>query len=152
MKVMIGYKIDVFLQKIDDKGKVQRKNYTYIFEKKEVPLYQMRNEAIQKAKNLISFFENEMHTDVRFGLFNEAEIKKFKNFISYTLTVIFVHEGNEDIIYGGNGENSFEWLESEAKYYKENEEIVEMMTIANYEGDKIEVIKSNIEFFCSTDN
>jgi hypothetical protein len=101
---------------------------------------------------MILFFENEMRAEIKLGLFSEAEIKRFKNFTSYYLQVIFDHENKEDLVYGGNGEESFDGLASEADYYKKNNEEMELLTITNSEGEEIEVIKSNIDFFCSTDS
>lgn len=152
MTDMANYRVDVFLQQVDRNGKIKRGNFSYKFDNKEIPLIQLRRKAIQKAQDVIMFFENEMRVEIKLGSFSETEIKWFKNFTSYQLQVMFSHENKEELVYGGNGEESFDGLASEADYYKKNNEDVDLLTITNSEGNEIEVIKSNIDFFCSTNS
>lgn len=148
---MVGYRVDVFVLKVIENDHRERESFDYKHTNEDIQLIQLRNEAIEKAKDLISFFENELH-DTRLLSISKAEITKMNDYSSYSLQIFFYHDGTECAIYGGEINEIFDCLTSEANYYKRTMENAEMTIITTPTGEEIEVIKSNIEFFCSTDD
>ncbi len=76
MNTITGYTVIVSINKVGKNGKSSNENFEYIFIDKGISLFEKRKQAIQKAKNLISFFKGEP----KFSLFSESEKKRFKNF------------------------------------------------------------------------
>lgn len=148
---MVGYRVDVFVLKVIENDHREKESFDYKHTNEDIQLIQLRNEAIVKAKDLISFFENELH-DTRLLSTSKAEIRKMNDYCSYSLQIFFYHDDKECVIYGGEIDKIFDCLTSEADYYKRTLENVDMTTITSPIGEEIEVIKSNIEFFCSTDD
>ena len=146
MEFFLGYSVNVFINKIDENGKKESESFEYLFENENAELISLRNQAIEKASNLISFFGHEIDGDTKFSSFNEAEKKGFKGFNSFSVNLFFHHDEAEDMIYGSDDE-VFDWLESEANYYKANNINVELMKVINNVDMEIEILKPNYDFF-----
>lgn len=147
---MVGYRVDIFVLKVVENNNREKETFDFSFNNNDIKLIQLRNEAIEKAKNMISFFENELH-DTRLLSISKTEIKKLKDYSSYSLQIVFYYDDTECIIYGGEIDKNFDCLKLEGNYYKSCVQDVEMTTITTPTGEEIDVIKSNIDFFCSTD-
>jgi hypothetical protein len=146
---MPKYIVRVFILKMGKNGKSNSEDFEYEFDEKL--LIEARNKAISKTKDLLSLFENEMPEESKFSTFNEAEIKGFKGFNTFTVELIFLlDDGDFEYPIYGDEELIFESLEVEADYYRKNFENTKCIKIVNPDGDTIEILEANSEFFIIT--
>ena len=138
------YVVSVYVLNVDKIGKPECENWEYTFEEGE--LLEKRRGAIEKAQEIMNSLEN---SDTIFSSPIEAQLKQFKNFNAYCIDIylITVDEGEEYVyqIYGDD-EIIYEALEVEANIFKQEFEIIEYITIQNYEDEDTVVIEESIDF------
>ncbi len=140
------YIVRVFILKFDENGNSNSEDFEYTFE--EPNLIDARNKAIKKTKELRSLFEDEMPEDSKFSSFLEAELKGFRNFKSYSLELAFQpDEDGWDYVLFGDDELTIEALEQEAYYYRDNIENQQYDEVENEDGEYVEILESNSDFF-----
>lgn len=130
-----------------EKGNSNSENFEYTFEESN-PI-DARNKAIEKVKEVMSIFEDEMPEDCKFSSPLEAKFKGYKNFNSYSLELIFISDEGEfdNIIFGQDEEETIMSLQAEAYYYRDNVENEQYDEIEDEDGDYVEILKSNSDFF-----
>ena len=141
------YLVRVFILIMGEKGKLYSEDFEYTFEESN-PI-DARNKAIEKVKDLRSLFEDEMPEDSKFSSPLEARLKGFKNFKSCSLELVFISDEGEfdNIIYGQDEEETIMSLQAEAYYYRGNVENQQYGEIEDEDGDYVEILKSNSDFF-----
>jgi hypothetical protein len=141
---MKKYIIRVNILKSDNKGTFNSENFEYTFQKSF--LIKARNKAIAKVKELELLFANEMREESKFSSPMEAELKGFRDFNAYSIDLSFVLEEDYEYQIYGEGELTIEALEVEATHYHEDCNI-EFTEIEDLEGEYVEVLESDLEFF-----
>jgi hypothetical protein len=138
------YVVCVHVLSVDKTGKPKSENLDYTFDEGE--LLEKRRCAIEKAQEIINSLEN---SDKIFSSPIEAQLKQFKNFNAYSIDIrlIIEDEGEEyDYQIYGDDEIVYEALEVEAKFFKQEFEIIKFITIQNDENEDIVVIEESIDF------
>lgn len=138
------YVVCVHVLSVDKTGKPKSENWDYTFDEGE--LLEKRRCAIEKAQEIINSLEN---SDKIFSSPIEAQLKQFKNFNAYSIDIrlIIEDEGEEyDYQIYGDDEIVYEALEVEAKFFKQEFEIIKFITIQNDENEDIVVIEESIDF------
>jgi len=141
---MKKYSVTVNILKSDKKGTFNSEDFEYTFQ--ESSLIESRNKAISKVKELQELFNYGMPEGSKFSSPLEAELKGFKDFNAYSIDLSFIVDEDYDYQIYGEEELTIEALEQEASYYYE-ESNVEFTEIEDLEGEYVEVLESNLEFF-----
>ena len=142
---MNKYIVNVNINKVDKDGNLKTEDFKYEFDN-IIGLYDARIKAINKAKVLVSFFENEMPEESKFSSFSEAERNGFKNYQSYSLIIDLIDENGESPIFGCDYTEQIDWLEYETQVFKEEPYNVECIEIENLSGEKVSILKNENEF------
>lgn len=142
------YLVLVSVQKVDGLGKCKIEDFEYTFE--EGTLLEKRRNAINKAKEMITFFEHEIPKEQGFSSFSEAEAKGFKNYNSYSIVIYLIKDEEYDYAIYGDEELTFEALEVEAKYFIEMNEAIDLIEIVTPEDEAIQVLNEDINFFLAS--
>lgn len=138
------YVVSVYVLNVDKIGKPECENWEYTFEEGE--LLEKRRGAIEKAQEIMNSLEN---SDTIFSSPIEAQLKQFKNFNAYSIDIYLITEDEgEEYVYQiyGDDEIVYEALEVEANIFKQEFEIIEFITIQNYEDEDTVVIEESIDF------
>lgn len=138
------YVVSVYVLNVDKIGKPECENWEYTFEEGE--LLEKRRGAIEKAQEIMNSLEN---SDTIFSSPIEAQLKQFKNFNAYCIDIYLITEDEgEEYVYQiyGDDEIIYEALEVEANIFKQEFEIIEYITIQNYEDEDTVVIEESIDF------
>lgn len=138
------YVVSVYVLNVDKIGTSKSENCDYTFEEGE--LLEKRRGAIEKAQEIINSLEN---SDTIFSSPIEAQLKQFKNFNAYSIDIYLITEDEgEQYVYQiyGDDEIVYEALEVEANIFKQEFEIIEYITIQNYEDEDAVVIEESIDF------
>jgi hypothetical protein len=142
---MHKYIVNVHINKIDDNGNLTSEDFEYEFEASPLSLLEARRNAIMKAKDLISFFKDEM-SEKEFLSFDEAEIKQFKGFNAYSISIILSTEDEPNtVVYGNDESEKLDWLESEYNYFKSSFNLVKSVKVSNETND-FEIIEEDSNF------
>jgi hypothetical protein len=142
---MHKYIVNVHINKIDDNGNLTSEDFDYEFEASPLSLLEARRNAIIKAKDLISFFKDEM-PEKEFLSFDEAEIKQFKGFNAYSISIILSTEDEPNtVVYGNDESEKLDWLESEYNYFKSSFNLVKSVKVSNETND-FEIIEEDSNF------
>lgn len=142
---MDKYIVNVHINKVDENKNLQSESFDYEFESEPLELIEARRKAIQKAKDLIEFFDNEL-PDSEFSTIAEAEKKSFKGFNSYSISIILSHDSEPyNQVYGHDISEQFDWLEYEYKYFTKTYNPVKLMKV-EFEGDNFEIIEEDAAF------
>lgn len=142
---MEKYIVKVTVLNSNEKGEIETENIECVFE--ESTLIESRNKAIEKAKGFISLFENEMPDEQRFSSFDEAFVNEFRNFNAYSIKIVLIGGYGEEFQIYGDKELMIEALEIEANSYNENNDFQELTEVEDADGNIVNVLESNIEFF-----
>ena len=139
---MEKYIIRVNLFESEINGKRFSSNFEYIF--KEKSLIESRFKAIDMVHELTTFFISGTENEFTSLLQVQTEDKAFFN--AYTIDLIFSpDEGIEYKIFGEE-ELIVPSLIKEADYYREKDN-QPLMTLFGAQGEEVEVLESNIDFF-----
>lgn len=117
MKPKYKYTVNIHVITFDANAQPKSEPFQYVFNTGDLPT--MRRQAIEKANEMISFFENEMPAGSEFSSSLAGELKGLKNIQCYSLAIYFYIDA-EDYIISGDDELQQEMLEVEAFEYKRN--------------------------------
>jgi hypothetical protein len=147
----VGYLVNVHINKQDDKGVNTDENFEYDFFDENLELIELRRRAIKKTRSLITFFDLEIEGDSKFSSFYEAEKQNFKNVNSYSITINFVKDEDEDPIFGAEIEEAIDWLENEFNYYRDFLNYNKQRKVVNISGNTVSVLEEDFMFLINNE-
>ena len=142
---MDKYIVNVYINKVDENGKMTSEDFDYEFECEPLKLIEARRNAIRKVRDLYDFFENELPEN-EFSTVEEAERKSYKGYNSYSVSIILSTKDEPyNQIYGNGDDEKLDWLEFEYHHYTNTNNIVKVMKI-DTETDYFEIIEEDFIF------
>jgi len=146
------YLVRVNVLKFGKNGAHSDEDFEYKFDDRSKTLLELRKDAVEKAVFLTAFFEKEMPKEKAFSSFTEAEKNGFEDFNAYSLEIVFAHDDVEDTIFGGDPDEAFDWLESEAHYYMKSYKDIEVTEVERYDGELLTILNYDVDFFTDIDD
>lgn len=142
---MDKYIVNVHINKVDENNNLQSESFDYEFESKPQELIESRRNALKKAKDLIEFFSNELPEN-EFSTIKEAELKSFKGYNSFSISIILsTDEEPYTQVYGNDSSEIFDWLEYESQYFINSDNNVPSLKIV-FEDNNFEIIEEDSVF------
>ncbi|SNR33837.1 hypothetical protein [Lutibacter flavus] len=141
---MKKYIVRVNILKSDKKGTVNSENFEYTYQ--EPNLFEARNKAISKVKELEELFNYGMPEGSEFSSPLEAQFKGFKDFNAYSIELTFMFDEDWEYQIYGEEELTIESLEIEANHYVGQEDM-EYVEVEDLNGQMVVVLESDLEFF-----
>lgn len=142
---MDKYIVNVHINKVDENNNLQSESFDYEFESKPQELIECRRSAIEKAKDLIEFFSNELPEN-EFSTIKEAELKSFKGYNSFSISIILSTDKEPyNQVYGHDSSEMFDWLEYEYQYFIKTSNNVPLLKI-KFEDNNFEIIEEDSVF------
>ncbi|MFD0837114.1 hypothetical protein ACFQ0I_15150 [Mariniflexile aquimaris] len=139
---MEKYVVTVNIMSANEKGLISSKSSDYTFQEKDI--IQARNKAITKVKELEEEF---LYGEIKYDSFLVAQLKDFKNFNAYAINLLFVPDENFTYcLYGEDKQQTYEALKIEG-FICEQYDNISLTEIEYTDGEWIEVIESNLDFF-----
>ncbi len=139
--LILEYIVHIHINIVNDEGKMDHQSFNKIFNSTNI--LENRRDAIEYYLDQSNFFLN--HPKIDFSSPIEAEIKNYRDFKSFSIT-LEISDNDENYILIHDTESLFEFLIFEATILKNHPEVT-FTQIKDQEGDIYSVNKENIEFF-----
>lgn len=144
-KKMEKYIVNIHISKFDKKGIVTSEEHDYEFSSGN--LVKDRKKAIKKAKKLIANIDDFLPEGEVFSSPYEAELKGYRNFNCFILTLNLVNEeGDCYLLFGEGIEERLDGLQYEAQVFRRNSLDVDYTTLEIEDGEFIEVLEDDLYF------
>ena len=117
----------------------------YIFE--ESTLIESRNKAIKQVKVLTSLYMRAISGENIFSSLDKTTKDRDKSFNSFQIDLIFSPRNGHEYQIFGEEDLMINNLKEEALYFKENIDSQPITKLIHEDGDEVEVLDSNVDFF-----
>jgi len=134
-------KATIFESNINGKRNSSIFEYTY----ENQPLIESRNEAIDMVEELTTYFTS--GTENKFISLLEVQTEGEAFFNAFTIEILFSPEDGIEYQIFGEEELMVPSLIKEAEFYRELYDYQNLTTLYGKQGEEVEVLESNIDFF-----
>lgn len=139
------YFVRVNLFESNVNGMRNSENFEYTFE--DSTLIESRDKAIEMVKDLTTYFISGTSEENEFSSLHDVKQGENDFFHAFQIDLIFSPEDDCEFQIYGEESMMIHSLMKEGLYYKENLESQPLIKISYEDGDEIEVLESNNDFF-----
>lgn len=138
----INYSVTIYITEVDQNRTRVNSNFVKTFNSTDI--LSNRKEAISYFELMQQFFLSESNFDFSSPL--EAQIKNYKNYKSFSISLDIIVNNENYISLEGDSESLFEFLSYEAEIL-ENNKNTDFIEVENSWGEKQKVLKDNYDLF-----